>query len=219
MRRLLPRVFGSFAAALALSGCIKLDSDMKIAKDDTFSGSVIVALNAKAFESLGMKKSELKKQMNDSLKTSPLPTGIKGATKVYEKGDWIGTEAKIESAALSLLPKLLSSAGSTASAVGGSGENTLKVTHVNGKFVVSGEMDLSSSSGSREGTGKKGTPTTQSIEPDLSALMAGFKPEIRIKLTFPGKVLSGSGKIDGKSITWSPEMGKKTPLKAEAKDS
>ena len=54
------------------------------------------------------------------------------------------------------------------------------------------------------------------------SMMKGLKsakPELRIKFTFPGKVLKSNGKISGNSVTWTPELGKNLTMTAEAKAS
>ena len=53
----------------------------------------------------------------------------------------------------------------------------------------------------------------------MSAMMGATKPELRVKFSFPGKVMSASkgGKISGNSVTWTPVFGKKLVMKAVAK--
>jgi hypothetical protein len=80
-------------------------------------------------------------------------------------------------------------------------DSDLRIVREGDKFVVSGSMDLSSGTGT---TGFEGAEDLMS------------SAEIRVKLTFPGKVESGTGSISGNSITWTPKMGENTPIEAVA---
>ncbi|MDR3360094.1 MAG: hypothetical protein LBO20_05515, partial [Bifidobacteriaceae bacterium] len=86
----------------------------------------------------------------------------------------------------------------------GEGENEstyITVTRVGDDFQVEGAVDLSFPEMSEGVTSVGGSPDELSVE---------------IRMTFPGKVKSGSGRIDGRSITFSPELGEVTELKAVA---
>jgi hypothetical protein len=215
MRRTFTSLVSLVGAAAVLSGCIKLDADMKVAKDDKFSGTEIVAINAKAFESFGLKKEDLRKQMKDSLNKPNVPAGVKFTSKLYEKGDFIGVELNITDAPTSVLPELLASAEGMASGAGGNlgskpkPKSSVTFVHKDGKFTMKGSLDLSTDTKTSKSEG----------EPDLTALLSAYKPEIKMKLTFPGKVVKGTGKISGNSITFTPKFGENNRLDVEAKDS
>jgi hypothetical protein len=38
--------------------------------------------------------------------------------------------------------------------------------------------------------------------------------EIRFRITFPGRVISANGEIDGNSVTWRPDIGERTEMRA-----
>ena len=138
---------------------------------------------------------------------------MKSSSKLYEKGDFIGVEIAVSEAPISALPALLSSAQAMAASTGSTGSNSgeakneVKLVHKDGKFILTGSMDLSNDT------------KTSSDGPDVGALLELYKPELKIKLTFPGKVKSGTGKISGNSITFVPKFGEKNKLNAEANDS
>lgn len=71
----------------------------------------------------------------------------------------------------------------------GGGEGDLQIVRDGENFHVTGTLDFSGS-----GLGSDG-----SVPAD------GF--EVRIALTFPGEIVSSTGEVDGKTVTWAPEMG------------
>ncbi len=104
----------------------------------------------------------------------------------YEDGEWVGQEYTFNDMSLDEFNT----------------DSDFTIVREGDKFVVSGEMDLSGDTSGLEGM--EGTE-------DLMG-----SAEIRIALTFPGKVESGTGDISGKTITWEPAFGSKTSLEAVA---
>jgi len=76
------------------------------------------------------------------------------------------------------------------------GDEDMSVTHEDGKFVVDGTLDLSSGE-------------------DTPGLSGG---DIRIAFTFPGKIQSANGEIDGSTVTWTGEAGDVIDMQAVASD-
>lgn len=200
--------FGAILGVITLlSGCMKVDMDMKLGKDEKMSGTMIVAIQASLLEMMGQTKADFIKEMNQD--QSDLP---KGATvKTYDKDGFIGQEVKFSGIPASDFSKLSSTATDTASgATGGTpGADDLKLVKKNGKWVLTGTMDLSAAGATPNSKPKPG-------EPDLSALMSGFK--IRIKMNFPGKIVEHDkfGKVSGNSIEWTPKAGQKVVMRAVA---
>lgn len=79
----------------------------------------------------------------------------------------------------------------------------LRIVRDGDQFRVSGTLDLGADNAPRD-TGGLG----------LDRLASGA--EIRIRLTFPGDVVSANGTVDGRSVTWSPEFGETVELEAVA---
>lgn len=204
MGRKLTRVVAAVVGVFSLSGCIKMDMDMKVGKNDKLDGTVIIAFSSELLQATG----QTKKQILDSMKTSGSST-VKGAkTSAYDKDGWIGQRITFSGIPASEFGKATGAAAGAAAATGSkaSGDD-FKLVKVDGKWQFNGTMDLATST-----TGGK-TST-----PDLGKLSAGLKPAIRIKLTFPGKITKHDkdGRVSGNSITWSPQMGKKIVMAATA---
>ncbi len=206
------------AAAFALSGCIKLDMDMKVKADTKIDGTMIVAFNEEAMKSmegmmdgLGDKKSKtpttkaksFEQQTKDGVRETQgkLPKG--SSAKLYKKDGWIGQEIKFSNVDANVALGAGLGAGATTGSA--SSTDTLKVTKKGNTLELNGSFDLGGGSGDSSGA-------------DMSGMMGASKPELRIKFSFPGKVTSASkgGKISGNSVTWTPKFGEKVILKAVA---
>jgi hypothetical protein len=205
-------------AAFALSGCIKLDMDMKVKADTKIDGTMIVAFNEEAMKSmegmmegLGDKNSKtpttkaksFEQQTKDGVKEAQakLPKG--SSVKLYKKDGWLGQEIKFSNVDANTALGAGLGAGATTGST--SSSDTLKVTKKGNTLELSGSLDLGGGTGDTGGA-------------DMSGLMGASKPELRIKFSFPGKVTSASkgGKISGNSVTWTPKFGEKVVLKAVA---
>ena len=52
---------------------------------------------------------------------------------------------------------------------------------------------------------------------DLDEVPVDETMEAIVRVTFPGRVIDASGPIDGQTVTWEPELGQRTELKATAR--
>jgi hypothetical protein len=88
-----------------------------------------------------------------------------------------------------------------------SGQTTdsLHITRAGDTFTVTGTMDLSNPNGS--GT----DPASQQI-----VQQAMKTAQIKIAITFPGKVASSNGQVSGNTVTWEPKVGETTTFEATA---
>ncbi len=224
-QRSLAAIAVSVASAFALSGCIKLDMDMKVKSDTKVDGTMIVAFNEelmKSFEGMaeGMtdttkksktpttKQKSFEEQTKDGVKEAQasLPKG--SSAKLYKKNGWLGQEITLKNVDAAVLMSAGLGAGSTA----GSSTDTskLKISKSGDTLTLDGVLDMGGDTGDGADAGM-----------DMTGMMSGAKPEMRVKFSFPGKVTSASkgGKISGNSVTWTPEFGKKLVMKATAKAS
>ena len=206
MRRILTRVVAGAAAVLALSGCIKLDMDMKLGKNEKLNGTFIVGVSTQLLTLAGQTKADIIKSMKES--SSDIPKGAKVET--YDKDGYIGQKITFKDLPASEFSKLNGAAAGATAAAGGaasSSGNDLKLAKVKGNWQFSGTIDLSSGS--------------DSSTPDLSALGKAATPSVRIKMTFPGKILKHDkfGKVDGNTVTWTPKTGQKVVMLVVAETS
>ena len=88
-----------------------------------------------------------------------------------------------------------------------SGQTTdsLHITRAGDTFTVTGTMDLSNPNGSGS------DPASQQI-----VQQAMRTAQIKIAITFPGKVVSSNGQISGNTVTWEPKVGETTSFEATA---
>lgn len=205
MKRFLTRLVAGATAVVALSGCIKIDMDMKVKSNDKLDGTFIVGFSTQLIEMMGQKKADFIKTMQSDTKN--LPKGAK--TSAYDKNGFVGSQITFKDLPASEFTKATgSAAGAAASTAGGTSGDDLKlVKSKDGKsWNFSGTMDLKGSSGADTST------------PDLSAMTKSMKAEVRIKMTFPGEITKHdkAGKVSGKSITWTPKLGEKIVMQATA---
>jgi hypothetical protein len=210
------------AAAIALSGCIKVDVDAKIKSNTKVDAVMIVAYSEETIKmmesmagSMGDDKTPTSKQksMETQLKESvtktqkSLPKGSK--VSFYKKDGWIGQKIELKDADPNAL-----AAGGTAVSGTISGDDSGSDSSPPSSLKIVKKGDTIELSGSFGEDAAKDAET-----PDLGSMGGSKKPELRYKFTFPGKVISANGKIDGKSVTWKPALDKKTTFKAVAKAS
>jgi hypothetical protein len=178
------------ATVLLTTGCVKLEMDMTVAKDDTVSGTMVFAL-AKSIAGLADQGAE----SGDSLATDGLfadPNNV--SIEPYDDGAFVGTSYTFKDIPLAQL----------APEVGDSSSFAIKRQGDN--LVVSGILDTSS-----EGESLEENPLGDSFIEGIAA-----STSIRITVTLPGEILETNGVIDGQSITWTGKFGEKLDIQAVA---
>jgi hypothetical protein len=128
-------------------------------------------------------------QLFQDVDLSNLPPGA--TVTPYEDEGFVGQEVTFDDVPLSEF-----SGGQT---LGGSGED-LSITRVGDEFHVAGGLDMSSAE------------FTSGQIPQ--GMLDNF--EFRISITFPGRVTSSTGSIDGNTVTWEPRIGQNTEIRAVA---
>jgi hypothetical protein len=217
IRRKLIAAFATVGLVSLLSGCIKLDMDVKVSKDEKISGTVIVGLQASVLELMGQTKAEFLKEMKTA---KDIPKGAKA--KPYDKGGFVGQEISFTNLPASEFGSVAGAAKGVTAAAGGSSETSdtsaesdasspddIKLEKVNGKWVMTGTMNLSDKAESDSSDGSFSVS-------GMGDLMKSAK--IRIKMTFPGKIIEHDkwGKVKGNTIEWNPKAGQKVVMRAVA---
>lgn len=129
--------------------------------------------------------------VDDLAAEAPLPSDAPGVTvSDYEDDTFAGKQFTFDAVPLAEF------AGDT--------EGELQITREGDVFHVSGALDFSS--GLSGATGVSGF--------DASTFLQGA--ELKIQITFPGAVSDANGEIDGNTVTWVPELGKRLDLQATA---
>lgn len=239
MRRMLTRTGLLIALVAALTGCIKVDEDLTVRKDGKVDGTAIVAFSkdfVSMIDSLGnsmgsssgsgsattKKQKSFEEQLRNPDPIKGLPAGATAKSTFYKQGDWIGSKITFKGVPADKL-KDLDTTASAASGGSSSDGQDFSLTKEGGNWHFRMVMDMSSAGaglGETTTTVKgqkpaKGVTTTSPL--DMSAMFGAIKAEMRIKVTFPGKVIKSNGKVSGNSVTWTPAFGKKVIMDAVAK--
>lgn len=128
----------------------------------------------------------------DKLKTDDIfPAGPGVSSKAFDDGKFVGTQYDFSNVPLAALSE------------GESKMGQLHIVREGDNLVTSGVFDFTGSS-----------ETDLSANPMAEALMSSM--DLKIAITYPGKVLETSGDISGTTVTWVPVYGKKTELTAVA---
>lgn len=187
------RVIGSIAVVLTTAfltaGCIKVDMDLTVAKDDTVSGTIIFAI-AKS----------LAEATEGGVYTGPnteglLPGAANAKTEPYEEGDFVGTRYTFSGVPLeNFRPEF---EGDT---------SELGIVRDGDNLVVSGVLDTSTPDQDLEDN------------PFGAAIMESFAAttSIKISITLPGEIKETNGDVTEQTITWSGALGKKLEMQAVA---
>ena len=117
---------------------------------------------------------------------TPIPEGIDAKVTAYEDDDFVGQRFEFDGAPLSEFS--------------GMGEQDLSIVRQGDTFVVTGNLDMS-----------RGVDGTAGF-PGAEQLLETF--QVRIAVTFPGKVLESTGDIDGRTTSWEPAVGSLTTIRA-----
>lgn len=176
---------------LGLSGCVKLDMDLKVRADNSVDGTVIIAIDKRILDIGGQSEGDFRKQLESQgpFSGSDRPSQGSFAQHPYQADGRIGETYTFSGVPLSQF---------------GGKNSGLTISRRGDRFFVSGLLDLTS--------GSSNSPQQQEIARRFAA-----SAQTRIRITFPGEVLHSNGKIDGRSVTWHPKLGQKTPLTAEAR--
>ncbi len=212
--------------AAILSGCIKSTIDMTIKKNDTIDGTFLVALSDKILTISGKPRAtvikDLKVEFEKSRKKIP-----KGATAdFYDKDGYVGQLVKFKDLPAADFTKAIADATFAATAAAGSIPGSAVTLVKKGTtWEFGGTVDLADLNPSTSAPGKtapaKTSPGKPGTPPDLAALTGDLTPDLKIKVTFPGKIISKDqwAKISGNTASWAPKAGEKVAMKVVAKAS
>jgi hypothetical protein len=87
----------------------------------------------------------------------------------------------------------------------GQSTDSLHITRSGETFTVTGVMDLSNPNGSGSDAASQ-----QIVQQAMKTA------QLKIAITFPGKVASSNGQVDGNTVTWEPKVGETTTFHATA---
>ncbi len=183
------------ATLVLLTGCIKLDMDLKVTQDGMVSGSYIVALDRSVLQLTGQDADQFYEQTASGIDRSNLPPGATVDVAKYDEGNFVGAKVTFSGLPVDDLNDATPS---------GSDSSTFSLTHDGDLYHFKATLD----------TTQGGDQSPISVPEQLTN-----SAEIRIKITFPGEVTETNGSKDGTSVTWEPKLGEAADLTATAKDS
>lgn len=181
------------ALVTALAGCLKLDANLSI-EGDTVSGTLLTTLDKQAAAQLELDPEAVFGTENDQL------TSLDGVTaEPYDDGTWAGTELTFDRVDIDDL-----------NALSEGDPEGLRILRdpAHGTYELSLVLDFSWIS-ELEGEQIGADP-----EVDLAELLADF--EVTVAVTFPGEVTEHNGELSGTTVTWRPQPGERSELRAVA---
>jgi hypothetical protein len=177
------------AAMVLLTGCVKLDIHLKVASDDSVSGTYIVGVDKSLLAATNDDANSLYQRLTAALPTDKGISRPVTAVK-YDDGTYVGAKFTVSAMPIAQMSAL---SGPDAS----SGTN-FSLAHADGHFQFTGTLDTTSAAG------PGGAAPTGSA--------------IRLTVTFPGAVRQTNGHKDGSSVTWTPAFGQRVTVTATADD-
>ena len=219
MRRFLHTLLPGLVALVALSGCLKLDIDAKVRSDAKVDGTMIVGLShdmmtmLDSLSALDTTPSKTPKSSKDqwaeAAKRIKKTAGVTDARPYHQDG-FDGVQLDFKAVSPAQVINLGNDSTSVANPTGSQtkGKSTMSIVKTGDTFVLKGVLDLGQTSA--KGTLGNGDALTKEM-------LKGSKPQLRVRFTFPGNVIKSNGKISGKSVTWTPVLGKDLVMTAEAK--
>lgn len=180
---------------VAVTGCLRMEMDLTV-EGETANGNMIIALDRVAAQTFGMGPEDL---IND-VGEDDVSTLQGVSTEPFEDDDWIGVEYIFNQVSLNDLNELA-----------GTEEELPRIEFdaQAGTYEFSMVIDMSDFAPDElEGE----DITFPGLDP--SALLEQF--EVRIAITFPGDVIEHNGQLSGTTVTWEPEIGDRTEMRAVA---
>ncbi|WP_110183457.1 LppM family (lipo)protein [Nocardioides solisilvae] len=208
MRRRLAPALLTVVALVSLTGCIKLDADIEVHEDETVSGTMTVGMSKQAMsmmqgmaESFGESLGEDGEGGNASLEgfdeeffeADEIPEGAE--VEPYEDDKFVGQTMTFSDITLDEL--------TTSTADDEGEEMPWNLVKEGDTFVFEGTMDLADEE-----------EASQAEEMGFEDMFA--ESEMEVSVTFPGRVTDSNGEVDGNTVTWRPEFGQDTQMRAEA---
>lgn len=161
--------------------------DVEVSAENTVSGTAVIAIDESLVELTGQSVD----QIFSDVDTSQLPEGA--SIDEYSEDGFVGQRITFEDVPLT---EFTSSDTFSGSGLG----DELTIAREGDEFVVTGALDMS-------GEQFTGTEIPQGF-------LENF--EFTISITFPGEVISSTGEVDGRTVTWEPTVGENTVIEARA---
>lgn len=223
-----------------LSGCLRVESAMTVAPDDTISGSIVQKINIAAMESIlgGFPQGDssstedgkpqetmaesMRRQINESVgeANAKLPDEYGLTASLYEQDPWMGVAISFENVPFAEFEQVVS--GDAFKAVEGSGATDAGVGGLDATSQQENEFPFQVTF-SRDGdlqkvSGQIATPE-QANSREMTGSAEGMEaliPTAALSITFSGEILETNGSVQGSTVTWETPIGTNIDVQATA---
>jgi type II secretory pathway pseudopilin PulG len=160
--------------------------DFTVNSNDTISGEMVMAVSDSLLEMAGTSFDEA---LESSGSSSPFGEGAEeeGTIEPYAADGFTGQKFTFDSVPLDRFAQTSDTTGMS-----------LAITRDGSVFKLSGGLDLASQDPEAANLGELG---------DL---------DLRVSITFPGKVTQSNGEVEGNKVTWTPKLGEANTFEATA---
>ncbi|HKF75073.1 MAG TPA: hypothetical protein VKF59_02955 [Candidatus Dormibacteraeota bacterium] len=169
---------------------MKADVNLTVRQDDQVDGQIVMAVD-RSFIPPG--------DGSQAALVSALSSGVFAGTpagahqETYADPRYVGTLVTIHGMTLLDFDRATAASG-------------LKIVHSGGRFRLTGTVDTAALA-----------PGPTASDADARRMQDSF--DVLVRVTFPGRVVSSNGTVDGDTVTWRPSLGQRIELRAEAEDS
>ncbi len=170
---------------LLLSGCFTLKMDLAIQADDTVDGSIVLAVDKSLAALAGGEDALLEGLTSEGPLFEEGPSSGDVQQREYREGDLIGVEYVLS--------------GIPVEEFSSQQSGDLSISRDGDRFVVTGNLDMT------DGEAAGG-------EPDAGQLLG--TANVSVSIAFPGEVVETNGQVDGRTVTWEPQVGQANPITA-----
>ena len=181
---------------LVVSGCgMRVHLDGTVASDNTMTANLTAAMSSDL--------ASLAQWSADTCEGGMGPAGISGTATVepYNQDNYVGCTVVIADMPIEDADALFNGVDSLGAGLGaGVSPGRLSITRVDDTFVVDGYMDMS----------------FEDPAGMLDQAGAIFEFDLKVSLTFPGKVLESNGTIEGNTVSWALAIGAEGTMTATA---
>lgn len=186
-RRSFKALVVALLVVVGLSACVKVDATITINPDDTFSGEIIDAYSKEYAEKSKLTPEKIAESIAEASKNPP--AGMK--VEAYSDDKFIGHKLIIDKAPINEAEEVAAGAAQ------------FSIVRENDSYKLSGKLPL-----------KIAEPRKDFLDLMGGADELGKTSQVKVAITFPGKVASANGKISGNTVTWIGELGKDLELQA-----
>jgi hypothetical protein len=183
------RLLPGAALNVVLTGCLRIDVDLNIPESESIDGEIVLAVSEELAQVTGQSRDELIAQFE----TNVMRNAPEGVTKEsYRDGELEGTRLTLDAVPVAAFNPA---------------DETLSIVHEGDHYIVNGKFDLAAL------TGELSETEQQALEGVADAM------DVRVAITFPGRVLDHNGELDGQTVSWVPTGVEAIEIHARAEDS